>query len=537
MPEPTAPAPADPTLAEFLALAEAKRAEGLDASRPEAVARQHGRGKLTARERLSYLTDPDSLLEWGALVEPDRETAFTENLVAPGDGLVTGSATIDGRPAAVVSFDFSILGGSNGRYGGQKHARAVHLSLEHGMPLVTLLEGGGHRIQEGLDSRHFSAAGNTANGLGTFEALAHLSGWVPMCAAVLGAGFAGPTNFAGLCDFVVMTESSTMGIAGPALVKAATGQSLTNAELGGPDVQATKYGLADLAVADDEAALDAIRTFLSYFPSNARAPMPVVETGPDDAPDRRDEALMDVVPTNQRKGYDVRKVIELVADRDSMFELKPRFGRNLVTVLARLGGRPVGFIANQPGHLAGILDSTACDKGAHFIALCDAFGLPLVSLIDVPGFMIGPGAERTSLGRRSAKLIYELGLATVPRASIVLRKGYGLGYFAMGGGRSFGADLSVAWPGAEICAMSVEGAVDVAYRNDYQSAADPVVRRDELINTFKAQRGAVRGAEHFGIDDVIDPLDTRRLLIRTFERCAPRKLRNHPPKFRSIAPI
>jgi propionyl-CoA carboxylase beta chain len=493
---------------------------------------------VDARRLVGAVCDEGSFLEIGALVEPARDTAFTEDLEAPGDGIVAGSATIDGRPIGLAAYDFTILGGSNGKIGGEKQARVTQLALDHGHPLVLLLEGGGHRIQEGLDARHFAAAGNTVTGIGTFEAMAHLSGWAPACAAIMGPGFAGPTNFAGLCDFVVMVEpTATMGMAGPALVRAATGQSLTNQELGGAAVQAHQYGLADVAAASDEDALAAIQRFLSFLPSNARAPLPIVEPGPDDAPDRRDDALMDVVPTNQRKGYDVRRVIELVADRGSTFELKAKYAANLVTVLARLGGRPVGFLANNPGHLAGMLDAKACDKGAHFIALCDAFGLPIVSLVDMPGFLIGPGAERTGLGRRSAKLLWELGHATVPRAAVVLRKGYGLGYFAMGGGRSFGAELAVAWPGAEICAMSVEGAVDVAYRADYEAAADPSARRTELIDTFKTQLGAVRGAEHFGIDDVIDPRDTRRLLIGTFERCAPRRHRALPPKYRSIAPI
>ena len=519
----------------LLAAVEAKRALGLDATRPAAVARQHDRGRRTARERVAVLTDPGSFLEVGALVEPGRETAFTEDLEAPGDGVVTGSATVDGRPVSIVSFDFTILGGSNGKVGGAKHARVTHAALEHGHPLVLLLEGGGHRIQEGLDARHFAAGGNAPGGLGTFAAMARMSGWVPMCAAMLGAGFAGPTNFAGLCDFVVMTRRSTMGIAGPALVKAATGQQLTNEEMGGPDVQATRHGLADLAVEDDDEALAAVQRFLSYFPSNASLPVPVAPC--DDPIGRRDDDLLELVPTNPRKGYDVRRVVERIADVGSVMELKPTFAKNIVTSLVRLDGRPVGVVANNPGHLAGMLDANACDKAAHFIALCDAFGLPLVFLIDMPGFLIGPGAERTALGRRSAKLVHELGNATVPRASVVLRKGYGLGYFAMAGGRAFDADLAFAWPGAEICAMNIEGAVDVAYRADYLAAPDPTARRDELIGVFRAQRGALRGAEAFGIDDVIDPRDTRRLLATTFARTAPRRVAAFPPRHRTIPPI
>lgn len=350
----TTPSPAAtpswPTINEQLAAVERARSRGLDAARPDAVERQHGRGKLTARERVAAFADPGSFEELGALVEPLRETRFTEDLDAPGDGLVAGTAAVDGRPVGLVAYDFTILGGSNGKNGGMKQAKITQLALDHGHPLVLLAEGGGHRIQDGLDSRHFAAAGNTVTGIGTFEAMAQLSGWAPTAIAIMGPGFAGPTNFAGLCDFVVMVApTATMGMAGPALVKAATGQSLTNAELGGAAVQADQHGLADLAVVDDEAALAAIRRFLSYLPSNARAPLPILSC--DDPADRAEESLLDLVPTNQRKGYDVRKVIEAVADVGSTFELKPRFARNLVTTLGRLGGRPVGFLANNPGQL------------------------------------------------------------------------------------------------------------------------------------------------------------------------------------------
>lgn len=209
----------------------------------------------------------------------------------------------------------------------------------------------------------------------------------------------------------------------------------------------------------------------------------------------------------------------------------------MLTVLARLGGRPVGFVANQPLKLGGMLDANACDKMAHFIALCDAYGLPLVSLIDIPGFSIGSSAERTVLGRRSAKLIHEWGNSTVPRISIVLRKGYGLGYFAMAGGRAFAADASLAWPTAQICAMSVEGSVDVAFRKEYEAAPDPQGRRQEMIDEIRGRIGSLRAAEGFGIDEIIDPRDTRRILIETFSQCQPRRPDDHPPKFRSIAPI
>lgn len=233
----------------------------------------------------------------------------------------------------------------------------------------------------------------------------------------------------------------------------------------------------------------------------------------------------------------MRKVIGIIADEDSVFELKPGFAGNIVTAFARLDGRPVGFVANQTLRKGGILDTPACEKAAHFIGLCDAFGLPLVFLVDVPGFSIGPSAEASGLGRRSGRLFYEIGISTVPRASVVLRKGYGGGYFAMAGGRSFEADAAYAWPTAEICAMSIEGAVDVAFKRDYQDADEPAAARQAMIDRIKTQTAAIGAARDFGIDEVIDPRDTRALLIETFNTCPPRRPDRNPPRYRSISPI
>jgi len=501
----------------------AKRAVG-DEARAEALARQRARGKLTARERIAALADPGSFVEAGALVRPRDQPD------APGDGVVTGSARIGGRPVSLVANDFSVMGGSSGEAGAKKTLRQTQASLDHGIPYVSLLDGGGHRIQEGLDSRHFAAVATN------FQQLVDLSGWAPICAAMMGSGFAGPSNMSALADFVVMVRGATMGIAGPALVKAATGEDIDKEALGGAAAQADRHGIADLAVDSDAEALDAIRRFLSYFPSNAAEAPPIQPC--DDPADRRDEALLDLVPANTRRAYDVRKVLAAVADEGSLFELKPGYARNVVTSLARLGGRPVGVIANQPMHLAGTLDSPACEKAAHFIALCDAFGLPLVFFVDIPGFLVGSPAERSGLVRRSARIIHELGKATVPRLSVVLRKGYGLGFIAMNGGRSFGADLTVAWPSAEICAMSIEGATDVAFGREIAAAPDPAARRAEIIAGFRARVGPLEAAEGFGVDDLIDPRDTRPVLVEALSRLAPRRRgRARPPKYRDISPI
>jgi len=511
---------------ELLAMAEEAKSALQDQARPQAVERQHKRQSMTARERIAYLCDADTFSEIGGLAHPKA----SEETHAPADGVVTGTAKIDGRWVVVLSQDFTVFGGSIGEVGAAKTLRAARLALSQGMPMVMLLDGGGHRIQGGQNSRHFAKSGTL------FPELARMSGWVPMVAAMLGAGFAGPTNYAGMADFVVMVRGlSTMGLAGPPLVKAATGETISKEDLGGCAAQVDRYGLADLGVKTEREALDAVKRFLSLMPGNARQDAPRIECS--DPAERRAEDMLDIVPANTRKAYDVRKVVERIADKASVFETKPTFAGNIVTAFARLGGRPVGIIANQPMKLGGMLTSDACDKASRFIATCDAFGLPLVYLIDVPGFAIGSAAEKTGLGRHSAKLVYELGHATVPRFSVVLRKGYGLGFIAMCGGRSFDADGSYAWPTAEICAMSIEGSVDVAYRKDFEAAADPVARRQQIIDEMRSNISVLDAAGGFGIDDIVDPAGTRKVLIDALERAPSRRDIGMPPKFRSIAPI
>lgn len=500
----------------------------LDESRTDAMAKLKMRGTLSARARIATLCDDDSFQELGGLV---RAEYAADN--APADGMILGTGRIDGRPVVLIAQDFSVFGGSAGHLGSAKLDRAATIALQSGIPLIMILDGGGHRIQDGQNSRHY------ASGAGIImQELAHLSGWAPIVGAVLGFGFAGNTNFTSFADLVVMVrQRSTMGIAGPALVKVATGETITAEKLGGADVQVDQNGLADVGVDSENAAFETIRKFLSYLPSNARGLPPVVRPGSVRPEEERAEALLDIVPTNNRQSYDVRRIIDLVADEGSVYELKPSFAQNIITCFARLDGRSVGFIANQSLVLGGMLDAAACEKGAHFIAMCDAFGLPIVYLIDVPGVAVGSAAEKSMLGRRSAKLIYEIGRATVPRVSIVLRKGYGMGYVAMGGGRSFEPDASFAWPTAEICAMSIEGAVDVAYRKDYEAAPDPKARRQEIIDEMRANVGAIQAAEGFGIDDLIDPRTTRSRLIEVLARVPTRRVTRRPPKFRSIPPI
>lgn len=519
-----------PSARDRLEAIETAREALLDPARPEAVANRRERGMGTARSRVDDLLDAGSFREIGALVQPDRSNELNRDLVAPADGAIVGTGRVAGREVCLVSQDFTVHGGSIGTVADRKMGRILHRAADRGLPMVMLLEGGGHRIQDGMNAAHFAAASPV------FRDLSRLSGWVPTVAAILGQGFAGPTAYAALADFVVLIRGqSTMGIAGPALVKAGIGEDVSKEDLGGAARQVDDRGLADLAVDGEAECFEAIRRFLSYLPTNASEAPP---SGPrDDPTERREDGLLDLVPANPRRAYDMRRVIELVADSGSLFELKPTYARNILTAFARLGGRPVGFLANQPLHKAGVLDTAACEKAAHFVALCDAFGLPLASFIDIPGMSIGSAAEETGLARRSGRLFFEMGIATVPRVSIVVRKGYGGGYYAMGGGRAFDADASYAWPTAEICAMSIEGAVDVAYGRKIRAAEDPDGARRAMVERIRTQTDAENAAAGFGIDDVIDPRDTRRLLIETFESCPRRRPDRGPGRVRPISPI
>lgn len=517
---------------EWLDQIEQAKAAVRDAARPEAVAKQHALGKLSARERIARLVDAGSFTEFGILTRSRADVEALAGAETPADGVVTGVARLDGRPVAVSAQDFSVFGGSDGEIGAEKNARLSELAMRNGYPYVMLLDGGGHRIQEGLDSHHFARA----MGHAFLTNAATASGWIPIVAVMMGPGFAGPSNYSALSDFVVAVRgTSTMGIAGPALVKAATGEDLTKEELGGSKLHAEVTGMADLEAEDDEHALRLVRQFLGYLPSNA-GELPPVQAS-DDPPDRRDEALLTVVPESRKRAYDMRQVVALVADQGSLFELKPRFARNAVTALARLGGRPVGFVGNQPLVMGGTLDTPACDKIAHFVSLCDAFGLPLVYLVDVPGFLPGRTSERTGLIRHSGKLLFEAAQASVPKLTVVIRKAYGLAYYAMCGGRGLHGSLCLAWPSAEFAAVGLEGGVDVIYRREIAQAPDPAAKRQELIDHFTALIGARRGAEWFGVDDVIDPRDTRRFLIETLSALRPRQDVWRPPKRHGIVPI
>ncbi|WP_299574823.1 carboxyl transferase domain-containing protein [uncultured Williamsia sp.] len=497
-----------------------------DGARPDAVARQHRRGRHTARERIARLSG-GRFHEFGALALPAELPGGRDPGAAVADGVVTGVAYVDGRPVAVAAVDFTVLGGSNGAVGMAKMERCVHRARIDRIPLVLLSDGGGHRMQEGLDARA-AAAGSPL-----LMQLVELSGAVPVVSVMMGPGFGVGTNLAALSDFVVMVRGiSTLGMSSSPFVAAATGEQMTNEEIGGADVQAGN-GVADLAADTEDEALDAVRAFLGFLPSSCDRTPPRTD-GPHVPADVDLDAI---VPEDGRRPYDVRDVIDGLCDAESVLELRELHAPNVVTALTRIAGRPIGVVANQSLHQGGALDSAACEKAAHFIAVCDAFGLPILTLIDLPGFLIGSAAESSQLARRSGRLAFELGQATVPRFSVVLRKAYGAAYVAMGGGRSNDADLAIAWPTAEICAMPVEGAVDIAYRADWSTADDPETRRSELITELRSRTGALRAAEGFGIDDVVVPSQTRNLLIEAMSRVPDRHPARPVHRFRAISPI
>jgi propionyl-CoA carboxylase beta chain len=511
---------------------EERRAALMDEGRPKAVAFQRATNSLTARERVELLADPGTFREYGTFATPDTDAPATRGLVAPADGVVTGIGDVGGRPAAIVSQDVTVLGGSHGTVTGLKAQRMADLAGRHGLPRVMHVEGGGHRIQEALDSRH--QAGGPVN-WASFASLARLSGWVPVVAGVMGPSFAGPSNFAAFADYVVLVRGkTTMGIAGPALVKGAIGEDATAEELGSVEQNVDELGTADYGATDDADAIAAIRRFLSFLAPNAQGAPPMVVPEP-----AEDQArLLELVPTRINRAYDMRRVVRTLLDGGDLFEVRPTFARNIITGFGRVDGRSVAVIANNPKYLAGAMEVKACEKAAHFISVCDAYGVPIVFLVDTPGLMVGKAVERTGLVRRMARVLFELSQATVPTICVVVRKAYGAAYLLMCGGRSFDADLCVLWPTAEIGGMNLEGSVDVAYRRKIVNADDPVAMREQLLQQTRDRIGVYQGAGGFGVDEIIHPLATRDLIRDTLASAPARtKARPYPGVRHGISPI
>src|SRR6266480_2942042 len=376
----------------------------------EKIARQHADDKLTARERLALLIDEGTFTELGIHGRPHFSQRAMEGKEAPADGVVTGYGKVDGRLVAVCAYDFTVMAGSMGMTGEQKVARLRDLALTKRMPMVWLLDSAGARIQEAVGSL-FAGSGHL------FREEVVASGVIPQVAALLGPCAAGTAYIPGLADFVPMVKGrGSMALAGPYLVKAVTGEDVTQEELGGSRVHCRKSGVADLEVGSDEECIEAIKAYLSFFPSHCEEPPP--RRDPDDPIDRMDEELLDVLPDSNRKPYDMYELIRRIVDDGVIFDMKPQFAKTIITCLARMGGRPVGIVASQPKQLGGILENDSADKAARFVNLCDAFGIPLLFLQDVPGFMVGTKVEQAGIIRHGAKMLYAVSRATVPKVTV-----------------------------------------------------------------------------------------------------------------------
>ena len=446
---------------------------------------------------------------------------------APADGVVTGYGCVDGRWVAVAAYDFTVMAGSMGMTGEIKVARLRELALTKRIPIVWLLDSAGARIQEAVGSL-FAGTGHL------FREEVVMSGVVPQVAALMGPCAAGTAYIPGLADFVPMVSGrGSMALAGPHLVRAAIGEDVTQEELGGARVHCRKSGVGDLECESDEECIERIQQYLSYFPSHCEAAPPVLPVS--DPVDRMEDALLDVLPDSNRKPYDMYDVIRLIVDDGSWFDLKPKWARTIITCFARMGGRPVGIVASQPRHLGGILDNDSADKAARFVTLCDAFGIPLVFLVDVPGFMVGTKVEAAGIIRHGAKLLHAVAAATVPKITVVLRKAYGAGYYVMNG-RAYEPDLIVAWPSAEISVMGAEGAVEIVFRKQVEAAEDPAAEKAKLIDAYRGLIDVYVAAGNGMIDDVIDPRETRPTIIRALA-VAEGKTMERPWKKRAVVPV
>jgi acetyl-CoA carboxylase carboxyltransferase component len=516
--EGTAAAPADEVPLDHIRpdLAEARERHriGLDAGRPEVTGRRHGAGRRTARENIADLVDEGSFTEYGAMViAAQRRRRALDDLITrtPADGLVLGTARVGGRAVAVMSYDYTVLAGTQGHMNHRKTDRLLELVRRERLPLVMFAEGGGGRPG---DTDTTSVGGLDVP---TFRLTAELSGQVPLVAVVSGYCFAGNAALAGACDVIIATPEASLGMGGPAMIEGGGLGVVAPDEVGPMSVQVPN-GVVDLLVPDEPAAVAAARRYLSYF-SGPRAGK---EGADAEAGDQR--RLRQLIPENRVRAYDVRPVIEALCDTGSVLELRAGFGTGILTALVRIGGHPVGLLANNPLHLGGAIDGDAADKATAFLGLCEAHRIPVCSLVDTPGFMVGPEVERTAVVRRFGAMFVAGARLTVPVCAVVLRKAYGLGAMAMTAGDLRRPAITVAWPTGEFGGMGLEGAVRLGYRRELDAIEDPGARQaryEQLVAEQYTRGKALSTAMAFEIDDVIDPADTRTVIADVLARSLP----------------
>ncbi len=491
------------------------------------IQQQRVRGKLTARERISLLLDPGSFSELGLLVS-HRATDFgLAEQKYLGDAVVSGSGRIDGRPLFIYSQDFTVFGGSISEVVGQKVCQAMDMALTSGVPIIAIYDSGGARIQEGVSS---------LSGVGEMLLRNTLcSGVIPQLSVVVGPSAGGAVYCPAITDFVFMVKGiSQMYITGPDVVKAVTGEEISHQELGGAEIHTQKSGVAHF-VADSEAeCFKAVRRLLSFLPQSYKAPLPQV--GLSDDPERTDESLLGLIPDDPTKAYDMMKLIISVVDNGDFMQVHQHFAPNIIVGFARLNGKPTGIVAQQPAWLAGVIDIDASVKAARFVRFCDGFNIPLVSFVDVPGFMPGSAQEHHGIIRHGAKLIYAYAEATVPKVTVITRKAYGGAYIVMSS-KHLRGDINYSWPTGEIAVMGAEGAVDIIFRKAIAESAHPGKTRQKLVSEYRQKFANPYTAATMGyIDDVIDPRKTRPTLVKALEMLKG-KVQSNPPKKHGNIPL
>ncbi len=499
--------------------------EALQGGGPARIQRQHDLGKLTARERIDLLLDPGSFVELDRF-KTHRCTDFDmDKQKIPGDGVITGYGNVDGRQVFVFSQDFTVFGGSLSGAFSEKVCKVMDLAVKTGCPMIGINDSGGARIQEGVAS--------LAGYANIFHRNVLSSGVVPQISAVMGPCAGGAVYSPAMTDFIFMVEdTSYMFITGPEVIRTVTHEEVSMQELGGASTHNAKSGVAHFASPNERESLHSIRELLGFLPSNNMEDSPVRPTSDD--PNRRDEKLNSLVPDNPNKPYDIKDVITTVVDENYFLEVQKDYARNIVIGFARLGGRTVGIVANQPAFLAGVLDIDASVKGGRFVRFCDCFNIPIVTLIDVPGFLPGTSQEYGGIIRHGAKLLYAYCEATVPLVSIITRKAYGGAYVVMSS-KEIGGDVNLAYPTAEIAVMGPDGAVNIIHRNAINKAADPDTEREKLVDEYRRTfANPFKAAEMGYIDEIIMPADTRPQLIRALDMLHNKRDKNPPKKHGNV---
>jgi methylmalonyl-CoA decarboxylase alpha subunit len=505
----------------------AKREKVIQGGGPKRIERQHASGKLTARERIEQLLDPGSFSELDMFVEHRCQEFGMPEQELPGEGVVTGYGTIGGRKVFIFAQDFTVMGGSLGEMHAKKICKVMDLAMKAGAPVIGINDSGGARIQEGVDA--LSGYGQI------FYRNTIASGVVPQISVIMGPCAGGAVYSPALTDFIFMVQGANMFITGPQVIKTVTGEEVSADELGGATTHNTVSGVAHFMYDTEDDCFLAIRKLISYLPANN------LEDPPAQAVENMSEAdiipeLRDIVPEESNRAYDMHDVITGFADDGDFFEVHQHYARNIIVGFARLGGRPIGIIANQPQIAAGCLDINASDKAARFIRFCDAFNIPIVNLVDVPGFLPGVNQETGGIIRHGAKLLYAYSEATVPKITLIVRKAYGGAYLAMCS-RDLGADVVYAWPGAEIAVMGPDGAANIIFRKDIAAADDPEAARAEKIADYRSKFANPYAAAKRGyVDDVIDPAETRRKLMDALDMLSTKR-ETRPPKKHGNIPV